>query len=97
MDKSSAELLEAIYLTEAYIFGKVVPIEYLEKGISINMVKLIDKVHDIRENRYRIELMMFPSWAWPKKKLKVYEINGFQYTHIKIKEKLLKGVDYAAE
>jgi len=87
----------ARYLQEAFIktaneFGNSIPLELVETEIrkidaSLNIVFLLDKVLEDFNIRFKIELLMMPSWAT---KNKSYKIGEDMYTHIKIKADLLK-------
>lgn len=60
--------------------GVVIPIDQISIGtIEVEIMKFLDKNFN---NRFRIELLMMPSWAG---KCKVFKINNNYFTHIKIK------------
>ena len=64
-------------------FQKIIPIEQLH-GVNNIVQEIINYLDEDYNNRFRIELLMFPSWAT---KSNVYTINGDHYTHIKIKSR----------
>jgi hypothetical protein len=84
------------YLQDAFLkitneFGSSAPLELVENELkkvdaSLNIVGLLDKVLEDFDKRFKIELLMMPSWAT---KNKSYKINQDMYTHIKIKSDLL--------
>jgi hypothetical protein len=85
------------YLQEAFAktdteFGNPVPLELVEVelkkiDVSLSIVMLLDKILEDVNIRFKIELLMMPSWAT---KNKSYRIGEDMYTHIKIKSNLLK-------
>lgn len=95
--KSVQKPLYSRYLQEAFIktdteFGKPVPLELFEVelkkiDVSLGIVMLLGKVLDDFNLRFKVELLMMPSWAT---KNKSYKIGEDMYTHLKIKSDLLK-------
>jgi hypothetical protein len=85
------------FLQESFIktdaeFGNPEPLELVEVelkkiDVSLNIVMLLDKILEDFNIRFKIELLMMPSWAT---KNKSYKIGEDMYTHIKIKSDLLK-------
>lgn len=85
------------FLQEAFTktniqFGNPAPLELVENelkkiDISLNIVMLLEKVLEDFNLRFKIELLMMPSWAT---KNKSYKIGEDMYTHIKIKSDLFK-------
>ena len=83
------------YLQEAFLknfneFGNSVPLEVLESELkkidsSFEVVALLDKVLGDFNARFKIELLMMPSWAT---KNKSYKVGEDMYTHLKIKTDL---------
>lgn len=96
--KAGKNLPDFKYLQEAFLtnfneFGKAIPLEVLDAELkkidsSFGVVALLDKVLGDFNARFKIELLMMPSWATKNKN---YKINQDMYTHIKIKSDLLKG------
>lgn len=95
--KAVKQLSYIKYLQEAFLkisneFGNSIPLEMLEAELkktdsNIGVVALLDKVLGDLSARFKIELLMMPSWATKNKN---YKINQDMYTHIKIKSDLLK-------
>ncbi len=89
---TKASTLQQAFLNTKTLYGSVVPIELLESKLKIispntNIIKLIDSLLDISEFKYKIELIMMPSWATDNKS---YKLGNDFYTHLKLKSNLLK-------
>lgn len=65
-----------------YQFGKAVPLEDISVGLNISGT-LENFLNENKENKFKIELLMFPRWTTKKK---AYKIFNDQYTHLKIKK-----------
>lgn len=61
-----------------------VPLYELEPHTKDFLKALYDNVDDVK---FKYELLMFPSWATDSP---VYKLGGDFYTHIKLREKLIK-------
>jgi hypothetical protein len=84
--------LQESYLKTTNDFDHSVPLELVENELkkideSFNIVIILDAVLENLDYRFKIELLMLPSWAT---KNKSYKIGQDLYTHIKIKSALLK-------
>ena len=77
--------LQIAYFLIATDFCEIVALEDIEKKSRIDILSCISNTLEIYENRFKIELLIFPSWATKKKS---YKINQGVYTHIKIKDNL---------
>jgi len=87
----------ARYLQEAYFkiaksFIEAIPLEIEEIELkkidpSLDLVTVLDNVLNNYSAKFKIELLMIPNWAT---KNRSYKINQDVYTHIKIKNDLLK-------
>lgn len=88
---------EAKYLQDSYMnvakgFGVKVSLELVENELkkyennSLSIVKLLDKILDDYENRFKVELLMLPRWATNSR---VYKIGQDMYTHIRLKRDLI--------
>lgn len=101
IDKKSANQMEtyqeAKYLQDSYInvakwFGVKVSLELVENELkkyennSLSIVKLLDKILDDYDTRFKIELLMLPKWATNSR---VYKIGQDMYTHIRLKKDLI--------
>lgn len=85
------------FVQEAYLknnkeFGVLTPLESIEHelkkiDLSLNVVHVLEKVLEDFDIRFKIELLMMPSWAT---KNKSYKIGDDMYTHIKIKADLVR-------
>lgn len=89
---SYVKFLQEAFLKTDVSFGNPVPLELVEIelkkiDVSLNIVMLLDKVLEDFNLRFKIELLMMPSWAT---KNKSYRIGEDMYTHIKIKSDLFK-------
>lgn len=89
---SYVKFLQEAFLKADVAFGNPVPLELVEAelkkiDLSLNIVMLLDKVLEDFNIRFKIELLMMPSWAT---KNKSYKIGEDMYTHIKIKSDLFK-------
>ena len=89
-ENRKAKYLQESYLTVAQKFENIVPLELIEIELkkidnSFNLANLLDELLNNVNFRFRIELLMLPSWAT---KSKSYKIGQDVYTHIKIKSKL---------
>lgn len=87
-----ASYLQEVYLKISREFGTPVPLELVELELKkIDTTFCVDLfLNSILENfnmRFKIELLMMPSWAT---KSKNYKIGQDSYTHIKIKTDLLQ-------
>lgn len=85
--------LQGSYLKVVKSFMEVAPLELIEVEMkkidpSLDLIMVLDKVLNNYSFKFKIELLMMPSWAT---KNKSYKINQDIYTHIKIKGNLLKG------
>lgn len=85
--------LQEAYLKIAKEFGKPIPLELVEMELkkidtSFCVDFFIDSILENFNMRFKIELLMMPSWAT---KSKNYKIGQDLYTHIKIKTDLLQG------
>lgn len=65
-----------------YQFGKAVPLEDISDGLNISGT-LENFLNEDKENKFKIELLMFPAWATKKKSYKIFKD---PYTHLKIKK-----------
>lgn len=84
--------LQEAYLKLYYEFNHSVPLELVENELkkvdeTFNIIIILDTVLEHFNFRFKIELLMLPSWAT---KNKCYKIGQDSYTHIKIKTDLLK-------
>lgn len=87
----------ALFLQESYLkttndFNHSVPLDEVEIELkkideSFNIVIILDSILDNLDYRFKIELLMLPSWAT---KNKSYKVGQDLYTHIKVKSDLLK-------
>ncbi len=68
-----------------------IDIELKKVDKSLNIIKTLEKVLEDHYVRFKIELLMMPSWAT---KNKSYKIGEDKYTHIKINSNLLKEDEY---
>ena len=85
------------YIQEAYFrnnkeYETPISLEEIDNELkkvdeSLNIIKLLETILDDHIMRFKIELLMMPSWAT---KNKSYKIGEDKYTHIKIKANLLK-------
>lgn len=84
--------LQESYLKTTNDFDHSVPLELVENELkkideSFNIVIILDSILENLDYRFKIELLMLPSWAT---KNKSYKIGQDLYTHIKVKSALLK-------
>lgn len=81
--KDYMQRLKTYYLTETnHNFGIVVSIESISMGITVpETIEYF--LNEDTDNKFKIELLMFPNWA---SKSKVYKIFNNPYTHIRIKQ-----------
>lgn len=87
----------ALFLQESYLkttndFNHSVPLDLVEIELkkideSFDIVVILDSILENFDYRFKIELLMLPSWAT---KNKSYKIGQDLYTHIKVKSDLLK-------
>ena len=87
-----AKFLQEAYLKVANKFNQSVPLELVESALkkideTFNITTVLDNILEIFNFRFKIELLMLPSWATRNKS---YKIGQDSYTHIKIKVDLLK-------
>lgn len=87
----SAECLQNAFLVIAKNFENIAALEQIEhelkkEGRSYNISQTIDELLNDIHIRFKIELLMLPSWATDNKS---YKIGQDIYTHIKIKSNLL--------
>ena len=85
------------YIQEAYFrnnkeYKTPISLEEIDNELkkvdeSLNIIKMLETILDDHVMRFKIELLMMPSWAT---KNKSYKIGEDKYTHIKIKVNLLK-------
>lgn len=85
-------ILQDAYFILANEFNIPVALDDLNKELkkmdkSYLVTNLINELLDDFDIKFRIELLMFPSWATKKK---MYQINGEYYTHIRIKRNLIR-------
>lgn len=95
--RSKKRLPDAFYIQEAYFkiansYAEAVPLEILNDELkkidsSIGLITVLDNVLKNYRIKFKIELLMMPNWAT---KNKSYKINQDVYTHIKIKDSLLR-------
>ena len=91
LNPSDMVTLQNSYLSVAVDFGEAVPIEVVEEHVitqtTSSIIIILENILKNRAYRYKIELLMMPSWATQHKS---YLIGTDKYTHIKIKKSLLK-------
>lgn len=88
-------ILQETYLQIAKKFSNSEPLELIENELKKidsknNIVAILDSILENPSIRFKIELIMMPSWA---SKNKSYKIGKDLYTHIKIKGNLLYEED----
>ena len=94
--RSHTNHLNIKFLEESYFkitdeYNNSVPIELIELELkkidkSLYIIEILDSILEIRNIRFKIELLMLPSWAT---KNKTYKVGKDYFTHIKIKSGLL--------
>lgn len=87
-----ARFLQESYLKLINDFNHAVPLELVENELkkideTFNIVTILDTVLENFSFRFKIELLMLPSWATKNRN---YKIGQDSYTHIKVKADLLK-------
>lgn len=85
------------FLQEAYLkltkdYNHSISLELVELELkkiddSFEVISILDSILEMMNIRFKIELLMLPSWAT---KNKTYKIGKDSYTHIKVKSNLLK-------
>jgi hypothetical protein len=83
MKQEYMQKLKSNYLTETgHMFGTVVNLESISRGVDISET-IENFLNEDSDNKFKIELLMFPNWA---SKSKVYKVFKEPFTHIRIKK-----------